>query len=258
MDNFRFKKRYGQNFLKNQDIIEQITNSISPTPKDLIVEIGPGGGAITRKLKKYGSRLVAIEIDEETKPLLNPLEDEKTSIKYADFLEIDLNKFLNDYSYEKLYMIGNLPYYITTPIIEHIIDSRIPLESLTIMVQKEVADRFLAIPGTKEYGYMTVLLNYHFDIKKITDVSKKDFEPMPKVDSTVIKLIKKEEQDIDYDRFKQFFKDSFKFKRKTLNNNLKAYNREKIQKVLEDNGFSLSNRAEEIDLKTFIDIIKNW
>lgn len=257
MPEFRFKKKYGQNFLNNRSAIEKIVSSINPTENDLIIEIGPGGGVITEQLKKYKANILAFEIDEETKKFLSKLEDDKTKIIYSDFLKIDLPSFLSTYKYEKLYIIGNLPYYITTPIIEHLINSKVEIESLTIMVQKEVAERFLAKPKTKQYGYMTVLINYNFDIEKIIEVKNTDFTPIPKVDSTVLKLIKKEKEPLDYDNFKKLLKDAFQFKRKTLNNNLKSYDKEMINEILKERGHSLSNRAEEIDLETFIDLARN-
>ena len=124
--------------------------------------------------KKYNCQLIAFEIDQETHKYLDKLEDDKTKIIYSDFLEVDLKQILNDYIYDKLYIIGNLPYYITTPIIEKIIDSKINPESITIMVQKEVGDRFLASPHTKEYGYITVLLNYWYDMKCYLDELSED------------------------------------------------------------------------------------
>ena len=257
MAKFKFKKKYGQNFLQDGHTIEKIVESISPTEDDLIIEIGPGAGAITKELKRYGATLVAFEIDEETKKYLLPLEDDKTKIIYQDFLELDMERFLKDYEYKNLYFIGNLPYYITTPIIEHIIDSSIEHESLTIMVQKEVADRFLSKPAHKEYGYMTVLLNYHYEISKVTDVDRRKFIPAPKVDSTVLKLTRKEKSELDYSKFKQLLKDSFQFKRKTINNNLSGYDKEKIEKILNKHGYTLASRAEELSLETFIEISKN-
>lgn len=257
MPEFRFKKKYGQNFLNNRNVIEKIVSSINPTENDLIIEIGPGGGVITEQLKKYKANILAFEIDEETKKFLSKLEDNKTKIIYSNFLEIDLPSVLSTYKYEKLYIIGNLPYYITTPIIEHLINSKVEIESLTIMVQKEVAERFLAKPKTKQYGYMTVLINYNFDIEKIIEVKNTDFTPIPKVDSTVLKLIKKEKKPLNYDNFKKLLKEAFQFKRKTLNNNLKSYDKEMINEILKERGYSLSNRAEEIDLETFIDLARN-
>lgn len=256
MASFRFKKYYGQNFLKNRDIISKIVNSIDPTEKDLIIEIGPGAGALTKELKKYKTQLLAFEIDTDTKDYLEPLMDEKTSVLFEDFLKVNLNEIFKNYKYEKLYFIGNLPYYITTPIIEHILKQSIEFESLTIMVQREVALRFMARPHTKNYGYMTVILNYWFEIQKIIDVGRNNFYPVPNVDSVVLKLNRVNRENIDYEKFQKVVKDSFQFKRKTLNNNLKKYNKELVEKVLNEHGSSLQNRAEDIDLNTYIDLAR--
>jgi len=257
MTNFKFKKKYGQNFLKDENISNKIVSSINPTEKDLIIEIGPGAGAITKKLKKYNAQLLAFEIDTETRKYLAPLEDEKTKIIYEDFLATDIQKTLKKYEYENLYIIGNLPYYITTPIIEKIIDTKINPKECVIMVQKEVADRFLAEPHTKQYGYMTVILNYNFNLSRIIEVDKSKFNPIPKVDSTVIKLDRREKEPIDYEKFQNFLKEVFQFKRKTINNNIKSYDKAKIARILEENGYTLSCRPEEIDYKTYINIIMN-
>ena len=257
MSKFKFKKKYGQNFLQNESIADMIVNTISPNEDDLIIEIGSGSGAITKKLKKYNSYLIAFEIDEDTKKYLLPLEDNKTKIIYGDFLEANIQEIIKNINYKKLYIIGNLPYYITTPIIEKIIDSNINSESLTIMVQKEVGERFLAKPHSKEYGYMTVLLNYSFNLKKIVDVNRKDFYPVPNVDSMVIKLEKKEQKKINYQKFKSILADSFKYKRKTISNNLKKYNKKILDNVLIKHGASLTSRAEELDLETFIELSSN-
>jgi len=208
MQDFKFKKKLGQNFLKNKQIIEKIVTSIAPTEKDLILEIGPGAGAITKELKRYNCKLIAFEIDKETYEFLKPLEDDKTKVVYEDFLEIDLNEYLKNEVYDKLYIIGNLPYYITTAILEKIMDSGIKHETVTIMIQKEVADRFTASPKTKEYGYMTVILNYWYDIKKITKVSSNDFIPKPKVDSAVVQLILNKKSSIELEKFKKLITSS--------------------------------------------------
>lgn len=257
MSEFNFKKKYGQNFLNNEDIIDKIVSSIEPNQNDLIIEIGPGSGALTRKLKSYNATLLAFEIDGETRQYLDKLENKKTHIIYEDFMTADVPKILSDYSYDKLYIIGNLPYYITTAIIDRIINLELNPEQITIMVQKEVADRFLAKPRTKDYGYMTLILNYWFDLVRVVEAPKKYFTPVPKVDSTVLKLVKNPIEQIDYPKFVKLLKDSFQFKRKTINNNLKGYDKDKVASILEKHGYTLSNRAEEIDLETYIDLVKN-
>lgn len=257
MTKFNFKKKYGQNFLNDENIANNIVNSIEPTEKDLIIEIGPGAGAITKKLKKYGTTLLAFEIDEDTKKYLLPLEDEHTKIIYGDFLEVDVKKYINSIKYSNIYIVGNLPYYITTPIIERIIDLNLNPEKFVIMVQREVADRFLARPKTRDYGYMTVLLNYHFNLSKIIDVPRNKFYPTPNVDSTVLSLSTKDKESVDYEKFKNLLKHSFQFKRKNINNNLKSYNLKIVEKILKKHGYDLTNRAEEIDLETFIDLSNN-
>lgn len=257
MTNFNFKKKYGQNFLKDETIIDEIISSISPTSDDLILEIGPGAGALTKRLKIYKANLIAFEIDEDTKKYLLPLEDEKTKIVYQDILTTNLNEIVKKYNYTNLYIIGNLPYYITTPIIEHIIDSNLRCQDFIIMVQKEVADRFLAKPKTKEYGYITVLLNYNFTLSRLFEVPKTAFTPQPKIDSTVIKLSARKKTNIDYCKFKLLLKTAFQFKRKTIKNNLKNYDLKTVESVLSKNGYSLTNRAEEIDLETYIELTQN-
>ena len=144
---FNFKKKFGQNFLTNRAIIDNIVNSISPSEKDLIIEIGPGGGALTRNLKKYHANLLCYEIDEDTKKYLIELEDDKTHIIYDDFLKRDIIQDIEKIDYDDLFIIGNLPYYITTPIITKMIESNIDVSGAVFMVQKEVAERMQAEPG---------------------------------------------------------------------------------------------------------------
>ena len=257
MNKFKFKKKYGQNFLKDNNIINKINDSINTKPDDLIIEIGPGGGALTKKLLKKGSQLIAFEIDEDAHMYLDKLVSEKTTIVYEDILTTNLPKHLSNYNYDKLYIVGNLPYYITTAILEKIIKSNINPESITIMVQKEVAQRFTAKPHNKEYGYMTVLLNYFYNIKKVCDVSRLCFYPIPDVDSAVIQLIKKNNKaDVSFLEFDSFIKEAFRFKRKKLINNIQSIDKEKVLEVLTKRGYTSEARAEEIDLETFIELLK--
>lgn len=256
---FNFKKKYGQNFLKNTKIIDKIINSIEPSSNDLIIEIGPGGGALTKKLKKYKAKMICYEVDIETQSYLSKLEDENTQVIYEDFLKRNIASDIKNIKYDKLYIIGNLPYYITTPIITKIVDEDIDVFEAVFMVQKEVADRLSAKINSRDYGAITVLLNYFFDITKLFIVGKDNFVPIPKVDSAVIKLkAKKEKMEVNVDKFKKIVRDAFQFKRKNLNNNLNTYNKEKMQEILKDYGYNLSNRAEEIPYNVFIDITNKY
>jgi len=254
MDNVTAKKSLGQNFLHDINIIEKIVTSNNVLKDDLIIEIGPGKGALTKELKRFNAQVVCYEIDERMRPILKEYEDSNLSVIYGDFLERDIKEDLKNKNYNKLYIIGNLPYYITTPIIEKVINSNIDIDAMTIMVQKEVADRFTARPKSKQYNSLTIYLNYHFDVEKLFDVKNSCFNPVPKVDSAVVRFTKKENKyNVENEEF--FYKlinSSFKFKRKTLKNNLSNYNWILIKNILEECGYSESVRAEEINIETFV------
>ena len=171
----KFKKQYGQNFLMDKIILDKISSSICPGKNDLIIEIGPGSGNLTKRLKEYEANLVCFEIDKSLDKYLNLLEDDKTKIVYEDFMNVNLDEFVKKYNYENIYVIANIPYYITTPIIEKITFSNIRVKSLLLMVQNEVADRLSSTNGNREYGYITVLLNAFYDINKLFNVNKNSF-----------------------------------------------------------------------------------
>lgn len=252
------KKSLGQNFLIDKNVISKIVAEISACENDLIIEVGPGQGALTKELKKYNTSLIAYEVDRDLITILSKLEDDKTKVIWQDFLKSDIKEDIKNIKYNKLYIVGNLPYYITTPIIEHIMDSDINLDKLVIMVQKEVADRFLAKPHSKEYGYITVVLNYYFDISKVTNVSKYAFKPVPKVESTVLRLVpKNNKEDLDFNKYKFFLKKCFSQKRKTLKNNLKGYNWNLVNEILNKYNLSENVRAEEISGEILVEIFKN-
>lgn len=254
MEKFVAKKKFGQNFLTNEGIINKIIDSAEVKSDDLIIEIGPGKGALTSKLVKKGCQVLAFEIDLDTKPYLEKLDN--LSVIYGDFLELDLQEVLKKYKYKNIYIIANLPYYITTPIISKIIDSKINPKQLTLMVQKEVADRFSANPGSRDYGYFTVKLNYFFNIKKLCNVKREYFSPQPNVDSAVVVFeSKKYDQDL-YPKFDELVNKSFRMKRKTLKNNLGLELFNKLLKELMDDGYGADVRAEQIDLETYIKLAK--
>lgn len=259
MSNFlAAKKSLGQNFLQDETILNKIANSIPTKENDLIIEIGPGKGALTQKLIKKNSYLLCYEIDERMKQILNPLESAKTKIIYKDFLKTNIKTDIKAIHYENIYIIANIPYYITTPIIKHVIN--LPkLKSMSLLVQKEVAERFCAKPKSKAYGSITVYLNYYFNIEYLFNVKNTCFNPVPKVDSAVINFTRKE---INYnlkneELFFNIVEDSFKMKRKTLKNNLKNYNWEKIKEILIKYKLPESVRAEELPLEVFLEIANN-
>ena len=173
-----------------------------------------------------------------------------------DFLEEDVKKELLNYDYDKLYMVANLPYYITTPIVTKLIDEEILPDKIVIMIQKEVASRFAASINSKDYGALTVFLNYYYKIHKLFDVSRNCFFPKPNVDSTVVCMELKNDRLFvkDMEFFKRLVKDCFKYKRKNLRNNLIGYDLDKVCKVLGKYGLNLNDRAEALSLEIFVEI----
>lgn len=259
MEEFNFKKKFGQNFLKNKAVIGNIAKCGDVLSNSLIIEVGPGSGSLTVEMAKLypDSNILAYEIDETLEDIIydNTHEFKNINIKFADFLKCDLNKDIAGYSFDNLYFISNVPYYITTPILFKLIDSNLPFEKIVMMVQKEVGDRFSSKVSCKNYGALTVILNYYFEIKKEFLVDRNQFVPRPNVDSVVVSFKRKKNQDaVDKDKFIKLVHDSFKFKRKMLRNNLKDYDLDKISKVLEKYGYDLSIRAEALDYKVFVEI----
>lgn len=257
--NHNFKKKFGQNFLMDKNIIVNTVSAVDLTENDLVIEIGPGSGMLTEEILKK-CNVLAYEIDTDLKDaLLNIANNERLEVVWDDFLKRDINSDVSRYNYNKLYIIANLPYYITTPIITKIIEDNIDVEKVVIMVQKEVGDRFSSMPGRRDYGSITVFLNYFFSIKKLFDVSRNCFYPKPNVDSVILMLEKRKNMFFvkDRDRLFKLIRDSFNYKRKTIKNNLSGYDLDKIDLILKKYNFSLSTRAEELPLEVFIDISNN-
>ncbi len=257
--NHNFKKKFGQNFLMDKNIIVNTVSAVDLTENDLVIEIGPGSGMLTEEILKK-CNVLAYEIDTDLKDaLLNIANNERLEVVWDDFLKRDINSDVSRYNYNKLYIIANLPYYITTPIITKIIEDNIDVEKVVIMVQKEVGDRFSSMPGRRDYGSITVFLNYFFSIKKLFDVSRNCFYPKPNVDSVILMLEKRKNMFFvkDRDRLFKLIRDSFNYKRKTIKNNLIGYDLDKIDLILKKYNFSLSTRAEELPLEVFIDISNN-
>ncbi len=253
---FDYNKSLGQNFLKDNNIINKISDSINPKTDDLIIEIGPGSGALTKHLINKSADVICFEIDKRLESILSEIKADNLKIVFDDFLKINLKDYINS-KYNRLFFVGNLPYYITTAIINKIINESNPYE-ITIMIQKEVALRFMASPHTREYSSISVFLQYNFDIEKICNVSKNCFEPIPKVDSMVIKLkrnkkIKSKNEELLY----KLIKASFKQKRKNLKNNLNNYDLLKIESLLNNRNKTTKCRAEELSVDDFVYLADN-
>ena len=259
--NFNLKKMYGQNFIIDENVINNIIKSSNIDKDTLVIEIGPGAGSLTYRLSCFSKNVLCYEIDTTLKELLedNLRDCNNVDIIFKDFLKANVLEDIKKYDYKKLYVVANLPYYITTPIIVKFIEESIPVDKIVVMVQKEVGDRFKAKPNSKEYNSLSIYLNYYFDIKKILDISKNVFIPKPNVDSIVVEFTKKEKE-FKLKNEKMFFdlvKDSFTQKRKTIKNNLRKYDLEKIEKVLKKYNFDLSVRAEQLSIEIFVDIANN-
>ena len=254
--NVRFKKRYGQNFLKSSSIVKRIV-SVSGVDKDsLVIEVGPGGAIMTRELALKAGAVLAYEIDSDLAPELdNKLADfDNVDIVYQDFLLADIASDVSNYSYKKIFFVSNVPYYITTPIILKLLSSGISFENIVMMVQKEVGDRFTSTCGTKDYGSIAVYLQYYYCIKKEFFVSRKEFVPEPKVDSVIISFLENKNRLVL--KSEQFFeivvRDSFQYRRKTIRNNLKKYDLDIVRKVLSEYNFDLNVRAEMLPVDCFV------
>lgn len=261
MNEFKFKKKYGQNFIKDENLINKIVDSAEISKDSLVIEIGPGMGALTTKILNKCKQAIIYEIDVDLKQYLENKLNKYNNYEliFEDFLQVNVKKKLEEFDYKELLIVANLPYYITTPIIKKIIEDEILANKIVIMIQKEVADRFSARVNTKDYSSLTVFLNYYYDIKKLFNVSKNMFFPKPEVDSSVILMSKRKDKEFikDINKFNEIVRDSFKYKRKNLRNNLQGYDLMKIEEVLNKYNLSLTSRAENIPLDVFIEIANN-
>lgn len=260
VEEFKFKKKFGQNFLQNKAVIDKIAKVALVKPGSLIIEVGPGSGNLTVALAELhkDSNILAYEIDNNLEDILSVRLNDYNNVKvlFSDFLKADIALDVKEYSYNNIYFVSNVPYYITTPILFKLIDSNLAFEKIVMMVQKEVGDRFCSKVSTKDYGALTVILNYFFDVRKEFVVDRNQFYPRPNVDSVVVSFSRKEklEELADKDFFIKLVHDSFQFRRKTLRNNLKKYDLELLESGLNKYGYDLSVRAEALDYKIFVEM----
>ena len=261
---FKFSKSLGQNFLIDGNILRKIGNAGNITSEDYVLEIGPGIGTLTEELALRAKKVIAVELDNTLLPILEDTLGKYNNVEvvHGDILKIDIEKLINDkLNGGPIKVVANLPYYVTTPIIGKLIEDNLNIESIIVMVQKEVAERMAAVPGRKEYGSLSVFINFYCQPEIIVKVPKTVFMPQPKIDSAVIKLnIRKELPDIDRDKFSKVVKAAFSKRRKTIINSLSTYGfnieKEKIREVLENANINLNDRAENLSVEDFIKISK--
>ena len=256
--NVHFKKKFGQNFLRDTNIVKKIVNTSGIDENSLVIEVGPGGAIMTRELASRAKNVLAYEIDTdlENELAMKLSSFQNVEVLFRDFLKTDIKADVEKYDYDKLLFVSNVPYYITTPIIMKLIKSGLHFNKIVMMVQKEVGNRFSTNPGNREYGSITVLLNYFYNVKKESFVSKKEFIPVPKVDSVVISFTEKDNTLAlkSFDFFEQILRDSFQYKRKNIRNNLKKYDLNVVEEVLKKHNLNLNSRAETFGLEVFVDI----
>ena len=263
--NITANKRYGQNFLINDNVIENIIEASNIEEKDLVIEIGPGLGTLTSKLLERAEKVIAIELDDK---MISILKDRfklynNFILLNDDVLKIDLNSLIKENvgDLEKIKIVANLPYYITTPIIMKLLEDKLGIYSITVMVQKEVADRITAMPGDKLSGAITYSVNYYAEAKKIVFVDKSSFIPAPEVDSEVIKLDIRKTPVVEVDNEEMFFrviKASFMQRRKTLVNGLVnsgiITDKVRIKEIFDNIGIDMNIRGEKLTIEQFAEL----
>ena len=250
-------KKYGQNFLINDNVLKTIANTLKDQFKN-VIEIGPGLGSLTRYLVTTYDKVLAFEIDPKMVQILDDtIKEENFRVVEKDILKVNIEQEINNYfDNKKICLIANLPYYITTPIMLKVLEEAPSIKSMVIMIQKEVAERFLGKPNTKDYNSLSVLIQTYMDVSKVIEVSKNSFYPAPEVTSAVIKLTRKEKTNYQIDNEELFLKVNrlmFKQRRKTIVNNLKdMYNKESILDILNKLNISETARSESLSVEQII------
>ena len=264
---FQLSKSLGQNFIADRNILEKICSGAQLQAEDMAIEIGPGIGVLTAELAERTAFTAAIEIDERLIPILEETLSDFDNVRviHQDILKTDIRQLIEESRDEgrftgKVHIIGNLPYYITTPILMKILEDGVPADSITVMMQKEVADRIRSAPGNRTYGAISVAVQYYCDVTKITDVPKEAFIPRPKVESTVLKLepIKGKRAELkDEKAFFRCVKAGFAQRRKTLLNSLSSaggIEKAKVREILDLAGIDPGRRAETLTVEEFAKI----
>lgn len=259
---FAFQKKFGQNFLIDPHVLDKIITAAQIREDDCVLEIGPGIGTMTQYLAEHAAKVVAVEIDTNLIPILAETLKEYPNVTVInqDILKLDMNRLVEEYNGGKpIKVVANLPYYITTPIIMGLFESNVPIDNITVMVQKEVADRMQVGPGSKDYGALSLAVQYYAEPYIVANVPPNCFIPRPNVGSAVIRLTRYQEPPVQVDSPEMMFRlvrASFNQRRKTLQNGLNnspevPYTREQIAQAIETLGLSPSVRGEALTLEQF-------
>lgn len=258
-EKFRFKKQFGQNFISDDHLLAKIVEAAEITPEDVVIEIGPGAATLTAALAEKAAQVIAIEIDKDLFPII-----ERRMAGYSNFelvagdaMKVDFDALAAKYEAKSYKVVANLPYYITTPIVMRFLEEGFRVSELVIMVQQEVADRFLASPGTKAYGAITAAINYYGSVSRAFNVPRTMFTPRPEVDSSIVKIKCYENKPFEADDEKllrRVIKAAFGQRRKTLNNALKALNlpKDELDKALQRAGIDAARRGETLSVEEFV------
>lgn len=260
-NNLHFKKSLGQNFLTDANVLEKISQAAEVDKESTVIEIGPGIGTLTEVLARDAGQVLAIEIDQRFIPVLetNFYKQDHVQIIHADAMNLDLHQLIADEAkFDKVHIVANLPYYITSPLIMKFLEDRLPLTNIVVMIQKEVAERIQAKPGKKDYGALSIAAQYYAECKLVSIVSKKVFLPEPKVDSAVIKLAIRPEPAVavpDQDFFFRVVKSAFVSRRKTIWNNFKAFDpklgTEELTAIFAQAEIAPQRRGETISIEEY-------
>lgn len=258
---FSFKKNFGQNFLVDERVLDKIVSAADINENDLVIEVGPGIGTLTQAMAKKAGKVISVEIDKTLVPILGELLEDYNNIEIIneDILKVDINEIIENHKGMNVKMAANLPYNITTPIIMGILEKHIPMDSLTVMIQKEVAYRMNAKPSTKDYGSLSLVTQYYCEPYLVANVPQNCFIPRPNVDSAVIKLsiLKEPRIKVKNEKFMfDFIKAGFSQRRKTLvncifNSGLVTLNKEELGKVLNELGYDERVRGESLTLEDY-------
>lgn len=260
---FQFKKSLGQNFLIDLNILKKIVDAAHLTPEKGAIEIGPGIGSLTEQLAKVAGKVVAIEIDQRLLPILSDTLSPypHVSVEHGDVLEMDLNRIIEKHFSpgQKISVVANLPYYVTSAILMKLLEDRLPLENIVVMIQKEVAERIAAAPGSKAYGALSIFAQFFAETEMVVIVPKSVFIPQPNVDSAVLRLRVREEPPVQVEDVTAFFrvvKVCFAQRRKTIANNLlhglfQKEGKEKMLSILHEAGIDPIRRAETLSIEEF-------